>query len=205
MKFCCQCGRPLIFQTVEGESRQRFYCSGCRVAHYENPKVLVGCVAYFGEQLLMCRRAHAPDHGLWEIPTGFVEQGESIEEAATREVWEETGVWIPSERQELYAIASVLTMNQIYVVFRTELLQIPSLRTGPECLSVAMHQESEVPANLWAFDGGICGGPSVVFREIRARTFPIRTMRIDDSDRNLRSICSYSVTGRSPSVDTGLL
>jgi NUDIX domain len=145
-----------------------------------------------------------PIMGFGRFRPDLWKKGKSIEQAATREVWEETGVWIPPERHELYAVASVLKMNQIYVVFRAELPQIPPLRAGPECLAVAMHQESEVPANLWAFEGGVCGGPSIVFREIRARTFPIRTMRIDDSASNRRSVCSYSVTGRSTSVDAGL-
>jgi ADP-ribose pyrophosphatase YjhB (NUDIX family) len=180
MNFCSRCSSPLVRRCSVDESRERLFCDSCGEFHYLNPKVLIACVAYFGNQLLMCRRAREPDHGLWEVPSGFVENGESLEEATIREVAEETGVRIVPEQLDLYSVLSLPKMNQVYVVFRAELSEIPTLRAGPESVEVAMKLESDMPLELWAFEGGVCGGPGAVFREIRTREFAIRKLRIGD-------------------------
>jgi hypothetical protein len=178
MNFCSHCAHALVFRRVEGGSRQRYVCDGCAAIHYANPKILVACIAYFEDRLLMCRRSREPDYGLWEVPSGFMEEGESLQQAASREVAEETGVRIGPDRLELYLILSLPEMSQVYIAFRSELETMPILCTGPECLDVAMKRESEVPASQWAFAGGVCGNPTVLFHEIRRRTFTIRMRSI---------------------------
>jgi ADP-ribose pyrophosphatase len=56
--------------------------------------VAVGAVVFRGHCVLLVQRGQAPAEGLWAIPGGSVEIGETLKEAAEREIWEETGVII---------------------------------------------------------------------------------------------------------------
>ncbi len=56
------------------------------------PRVGVGTVVLDGERVLLARRGRAPSAGKWSIPGGLVHLGERLEEAAVREVQEETGL-----------------------------------------------------------------------------------------------------------------
>ena len=56
------------------------------------PEVCVGAVAVAGDRLLLVRRGRAPGSGLWSVPGGRVEAGETLVEAVERELAEETGV-----------------------------------------------------------------------------------------------------------------
>ena len=57
--------------------------------HYQNPKIVAGCVPEHEGQILLCRRAIEPRRGFWTVPAGFMEMGETLAEAALRETWEE--------------------------------------------------------------------------------------------------------------------
>lgn len=56
------------------------------------PVVSVGVLVVHGGRILLAQRGHEPAEGLWTFPGGVVELGETLEEAAAREVWEECGV-----------------------------------------------------------------------------------------------------------------
>lgn len=60
----------------------------------EMPKVAVGAVVFKNERVLMVRRGQPPSEDLWAIPGGSVELGETLQEAAEREILEETGIHI---------------------------------------------------------------------------------------------------------------
>lgn len=175
MKYCQDCGQPVVDQIPRGDSRVRQICSGCGTVHYVNPRVLVGCIAYVGDKVLVGRRAHPPRAGLWSIPSGFMEEGESLEQAAVRETYEETGVQADPEALELYSVISLPELSQVYVTFRTELDAIPDMRAGPECLEVKMMGESEIEFSEMAFPVivGEDTFKSILFREIRSRSFAI--------------------------------
>lgn len=180
MRFCGQCAHPLKLGCVPGELRARHFCVACGEVNYINPKVLVACIAYYEDRLLLCRRARAPELGLWEVPSGYVEEGECLERAAAREVAEETGVRLAPDQLNLYAILSLPKMSQVYVVFRTELPRLPLLHAGSECLSVDLKRQNEISVDEWAFQGGVCGAPANLFREIQSRNFQIHVRCIDD-------------------------
>ena len=82
MKFCSQCGNPVTQRIPEGDSRLRFVCDSCQAIHYQNPNIVAGCVATWGSKVLLCRRAIEPRRGYWTLPAGFMENGETIEQAA---------------------------------------------------------------------------------------------------------------------------
>ena len=74
-----------------GDNMERQVCSQCEWIHYENPRIIVSAICLWQNQLLLCRRAIAPRYGFWTLPGGFMEVGETMEEAAMREVFEEAG------------------------------------------------------------------------------------------------------------------
>jgi len=96
MGFCSRCGRPREERTVRG--RQRQVCTGCERIAYTDPKVAVGVVAARDGAVLLTQRNHQPKMGEWSFPSGFVDAGERVEDAAVREVKEETGIDVRVER-----------------------------------------------------------------------------------------------------------
>jgi ADP-ribose pyrophosphatase YjhB (NUDIX family) len=174
MKFCTNCGHPLIHKWVAADARERDVCTACLTIHYENPKVLVSCLYYWQKRIVLCRRAIDPGKGLWDLPGGFVELGETLEEAAVRELIEETGVEVPASRLILYRVASLPHMNQIYIGFRVELTSEPTFKVGPETLEARLFGEDEIPAAELAFrDLRVRDYPFDFFRYLRSGTFPV--------------------------------
>ena len=70
----------------------------CGAIHYQNPKVVVGCLPEWKDQVLLCRRAIEPRHGLWTLPAGFLENGETVAAGAVRETLEEAGARVARGR-----------------------------------------------------------------------------------------------------------
>ncbi len=89
-KYCPYCGRKTILRK-EGEV-ERLYCSSCKTFFYENPLPVVSCIHTIDKKLLLVKRGNNPYKNRWCLPTGFAESGESIEEAALRELKEESGI-----------------------------------------------------------------------------------------------------------------
>lgn len=148
MNFCSQCGQPVRLQVPPNDNLPRFVCDACDTVHYQNPKVVVGCVAQSGDRVLLCRRAIEPRHGLWTIPAGFMENGETLEQAAIRETREEACAEV--ELHGLYAVFSIPRVNHVYVMFRAGLAE-PAFAPGPESLEVRLFEEAEVPWDALAF------------------------------------------------------
>lgn len=89
--FCNFCGNRLGSALLEGRLRQ--VCGTCGHVYYENPLPVVSVlVSNEGGDLLLVRRALDPRKGMWCFPIGFAECGETIEEAALRELREEAGI-----------------------------------------------------------------------------------------------------------------
>lgn len=90
-------------------------CDHCGAVEYDNPKVVVSCALYEGDQILWVRRSTPPYAGCWTIPAGFLENGETVEEAASREVREETRLCVDPHDLELYGVMSLPDLNQVYI------------------------------------------------------------------------------------------
>lgn len=89
--YCYFCGAELKEEFIEGRLRQ--VCSLCNKIHYENPLPVASVILpNHKREVLLVRRAHEPYKDMWCFPIGFAEVGESIEDAALRELKEETGV-----------------------------------------------------------------------------------------------------------------
>ena len=69
----------------DGDDRERRMCAKCDFIDYVNPRIVVGSVATWEDKILICKRAIEPRLGFWTLPAGFMENGETVEDAARRE------------------------------------------------------------------------------------------------------------------------
>jgi ADP-ribose pyrophosphatase YjhB (NUDIX family) len=148
VKFCSNCGQAVALRTPEGDHLPRFICDGCGTVHYQNPKLVVGCVPEYEGRILLCRRAIEPRHGFWTIPAGFMENDETTQEGARRESQEEALADV--EIGSLLAIVHVLHADQVHVMFRARLAE-PRYGVGAESLEVKLLAEDEIPWQDIAF------------------------------------------------------
>jgi NADH pyrophosphatase NudC (nudix superfamily) len=81
-----------------GDTHERDVCSTCGFVHYVNPKIVTGSIVRYGGRILLCRRAIEPRIGYWTLPAGFMEVGETTEQAAMREAHEEANASIVIDR-----------------------------------------------------------------------------------------------------------
>lgn len=148
MKFCSACGAPVSQKIPPGDNVLRYVCDHCQAIHYHNPKIVAGCIPEWEDRILLCRRAIDPRLGLWTFPAGFMEIGETTEEAATRETKEEAlaDVAILS----LYAVLSMPNIGQVYMVFRGRML-VPTFGAGAESLEVDLFKREDIPWEEMAF------------------------------------------------------
>jgi ADP-ribose pyrophosphatase YjhB (NUDIX family) len=148
MIYCSNCGTRLVERTPEGDNRMRYVCDACDTIHYQNPKIVAGCIPTLGNRLLLCKRAIEPRYGLWTLPAGFMENGESTEQAAVRETLEEACASV--DNLELYGVFSIPHISQVYMMFRAELLQ-KGYKPGHESLDVRLFEQHDIPWDKLAF------------------------------------------------------
>jgi ADP-ribose pyrophosphatase YjhB (NUDIX family) len=148
MKFCSQCGDKVEISIPEGDNRPRHVCPTCGTIHYQNPKVVVGSIPVWEDRVLLCRRAIEPRYGLWTLPAGFMENGETSQQGAARETLEEACARVDIEG--LYTLFNLPHINQIYLLYRSRLLNL-EFAAGEESLEVALFQEHEIPWEEIAF------------------------------------------------------
>lgn len=148
MKYCSHCGAPVSHRIPDGDNRHRYICDACGTIHYQNPRMVVGCLPTWEDKVLLCRRAIEPRYGLWTLPAGFMENGETTTEGAIRETLEEAGARV--ELEGLYSLVNIPDIDQVYMLFRARLLDL-DFAAGEESLEVALFGEDEIPWDEMAF------------------------------------------------------
>ena len=148
MKFCSNCGAAVALKIPAGDTVPRHVCDACGTIHYQNPKMIVGCIAEWEDRILLCRRAIEPRLGLWTVPAGFMENGETTAQGAARETLEEANARV--EVGPLYAMYNIPHINQVYILFRARLLDL-DFSAGTESLEVKLFDEQDVPWESIAF------------------------------------------------------
>lgn len=96
----------------------------------------------------MCRRAIEPRYGLWTLPAGFLENGETTIEGAVRETLEEAAARVKAT--QLYTLFNLPHINQVYIMFLADLIA-PEYGPGTESLEVKLCREEEIPWDRIAF------------------------------------------------------
>lgn len=145
---CNLCGAAVEYRVPPGDTHARAVCASCGHIQYENPRNIVGTVPVWQDRVLLCRRAIEPRLGLWTLPAGFMELGETSAEGALRETREEAGVEI--ELGGLYCVANVRPANQVYLLYRASIVQ-PSWDPGPETLEARLFGADDLPWDELAF------------------------------------------------------
>jgi len=148
MRFCSHCGHSISRLTPPGDHLPRFVCTACGTIHYQNPKLVTGCVAEWQGRILICKRAIEPRLGFWTLPAGFMENGETTQAAAARETAEEA----LAEAVDLhpFALVDVPHVDQVHLMFRA-VLKDGRHAPGPESLETRLVQEQEIPWEEIAF------------------------------------------------------
>ena len=115
MNYCSQCGERVVRGVPPGDDRERFFCPSCETVHYQNPRMVVGCIPWWENSILLCRRAIEPRYGTWTLPAGFLENGESVAEGARRELLEEARA--TALGLTLYGLYNIRHVSQVYLIF----------------------------------------------------------------------------------------
>lgn len=170
-RFCAACGHAVVRRIPPGDSRERDCCDRCGEIHYVNPRPVVGTIPVWDDAVLLCKRAIEPRLGLWTLPAGFMETGETTVEGALRETLEEAGARI--EMGPLFTMIDVPYIEQVHIFFRARLLDL-DFAPGDESLEVRLFREDEIPWHAMAF-----------------RTVTL-TLRLFFEDRARGTFCTYT-------------
>jgi len=147
MKYCSTCGATVSSRVPDGDSKARWICDACNTIHYQNPKIVVGCVPERDGLILLCKRAIEPRSGYWTVPAGFMELGETIAAGAARETLEEACAEVSIGH--LFASVDVVEAGQVHLFFTAKLES--DFAAGDETLEVALYRPDEIPWDEIAF------------------------------------------------------
>jgi len=137
----------------DGDNRERLVCGRCEFIHYQNPKVVAGAVCTWRDdkgqdKILLAKRAIEPRKGFWTLPAGYMELGETTEQAARREALEEACATIEIDR--LLAMYSVARIGQVQIMYRARLVTA-DIACGIESEEVALVDWADIPWDQLAF------------------------------------------------------
>jgi ADP-ribose pyrophosphatase YjhB (NUDIX family) len=176
VNYCSNCGSSALeFRVPDGDTLSRCVCAQCGTIHYQNPKIVVGCLPEWQGRILLCKRAIEPRLGLWTLPAGFLENGETLAAGALRETLEEADARVAID--SLYTVISLPHINQVYVMFRSKLADL-AFGPGSESLEVALFDEEDVPWDQLAFRT-IGRTLRCYFLDRKLGSFPVHVSTID--------------------------
>ncbi|MFK7976920.1 MAG: NUDIX domain-containing protein [Halioglobus sp.] len=150
MNFCPECGGPLLPHSVAGQQRNHYFCQRCQQPRYDHPMIVVTTFVACENKLLWVQRAQEPQKGKWAIPGGFLENNETLAEGAARELREEAGVILSSERLRLYMAGTITFINQIYVGFRASVDTL-ACEPGIESMACRFYAREDCPWDQVAY------------------------------------------------------
>ena len=143
-RHCPRCGAAF-----EGGAASPRRCAACGETTYLDPKVATGVVVEHGDGILLVRRNHEPMMGRWAFPSGYVDAGEVVEEAAVREVREETGVEVALDA--LLGVWSQRGERVIFIAYAGHSVG-GAPAAGPEAFEVATFAPDALPALAFPHD-----------------------------------------------------
>lgn len=148
VNFCSECGATVSHRIPPGDNLPRYVCDMCATIHYSNPKIVVGTLPIWEGEILLCRRAIEPAYGKWTLPAGFMENNETVNEAALRETREEACARV--ELGEVATMISVPQISQVHIIYLARLLDL-DFAAGEETLELRLFREDQIPWNDIAF------------------------------------------------------
>lgn len=140
IRFCQICGRGLVDRSIDG--RPRRHCDHCDRTVFLDPKVAAVVLALVDEKLVLVKRGIEPQMGRWAFPSGFVDRGESVEDAAVREFKEETGLDASLER--LIGVYSDTGSPVVLVVYKAGVVG-GTMQAGHDADDAALFDPDRLP------------------------------------------------------------
>lgn len=148
--YCPQCGGKLITQDP-----QVYICSECSFHFYQNPKPTNGLIAENEQgEILLVKRAFEPGKGLWDIPGGFIDSGETLEQSMQREIKEELGVVVKNLQYfnsypDLYTYQDVTVSTLVFMMIGT--VDPAALKAADDVSEVKFFPKDNLPWDQMAF------------------------------------------------------
>lgn len=171
MKFCSHCGQSISLLVPDGDDRQRHVCTGCDVIHYQNPRIITGCIPVLDNKVLLCKRAIEPRRGWWTLPAGYLENGETLEEGALRESREEANLTL--QLKTLYSVVDIPHIHQVYMIYLADILT-DDFGPGSESLETRLFDQGSIPWSELAFPV-ITWTLKRFFEDLPCGVFPLKT------------------------------
>ena len=187
MKFCSACGSSVSHRIPDGDHLPRYICDTCETIHYQNPRIIAGCIPEWQDKILLCRRAIEPRHGLWTLPAGFMENDETTCQGAARESFEEAHAEM--ENMSLYCMFSIPHISQVYMMYRGS-LKNGIASPGLESLEVQLFDENEIPWDELAFPV-IKETLQLYFEDKKQGTYRVHNGEIIREDENNLRVTIY--------------
>lgn len=147
VRYCLHCGAPLASREIDGHRRP--VCPACGWVYYPDPKVAVAVLVGRDGRILLNRRAIEPGRGRWSFPSGYVNRGEALEEAARREVREETSLDV--EIEDLFGVYSERGNPVVLVVYTARAAE-GEPRAGSEVSEVGWFLPDALPPMAFPHD-----------------------------------------------------
>ena len=147
-RFCPKCGGALDSKRLKENEPDRLVCRACEFVFFLNPKVAAGTLFQIEGKLVLLKRAIEPGYGKWGFPSGYVDRGETVVDAAIRETREEAGVDV--ELRELLGVYSYSGSPIVVVVYAAEILS-GEPRADDESLQVEVFSPPDIPWEELAF------------------------------------------------------
>jgi len=178
--YCSACGAKMTDRVPKDDDQIRPVCERCGHVHYDNPKIVVGCIPILGDRVLLCRRNIEPRKGKWTLPAGYLENGETVQQGAVRETLEETRSRVAIIAP--YRMFNLVFVHQIYLMFRARLLDSDF---GPtkESTEVRLFSESDIPWEDIAFES-IRQTLADFFSDRPAQAYPFEIKQILPPEKN---------------------
>lgn len=148
INYCNNCGHEVDKIIPAGDQKLRDVCIKCGAIHYQNPKIITGCLIEHDDKVLLCQRKIEPQYGKWTLPAGFMENSETTEEGAARETLEEANAQVT--HSQLYAVYDIPHISQVYMIYRAQLAN-NHFSPGEESLDVGLFDRYSLPWELLAF------------------------------------------------------
>jgi ADP-ribose pyrophosphatase YjhB (NUDIX family) len=142
-RFCPRCAQPATISYPRSIT-----CRHCGYGAYYNPKPVAATIPVTpADQIILLRRAFEPGKGLWTFPGGFVDLGETVQQAALREAREELDIAI--ELGPLVGVYSRAEERTVLIVYAANAAEPP--RTTEEAIEVRSFDRDYIPWDELAF------------------------------------------------------
>lgn len=148
-RFCPRCGGDLEKRVVKATEPKRLVCLNCSFIFYQDPKVVAGTIFTIEREIVLLKRGVEPAMGKWVFPGGYVDRGESVQEAAIRETREESQIDV--QLGPLLNVYSYSRSPNVIVVYTADVVG-GELAAGDESVEAGVFARSQIPWDELAFD-----------------------------------------------------